>query len=146
MKILVPVDGSEYSLRAAEYAARMASQDPDLEVTLLAVVYPFMEKLHGRSAIFFEGVYNETIFNNVVEECRQNLEKARELFNATEARVETLIQYGDPAETIVQYTREQGIDQIVMGSRGMGAFKSMLLGSVSYKVLSKAPVPVTIIK
>ena len=45
---------------------------------------------------------------------------------------------GDPAEMIINYTREKGVDMIVLGSRGLGQIRGVFLGSVSSKVCHAA--------
>jgi nucleotide-binding universal stress UspA family protein len=52
--------------------------------------------------------------------------------------VETLIRVGQPARTIVHVAEQLEVDCIVMGSRGLGDFEGLLLGSVSHKVASLA--------
>ena len=52
---------------------------------------------------------------------------------------------GPTAQTIIEYAEEQDCDHIVMGTRGLGAVTSMVLGSVTNKVLSLTPVPVTLV-
>lgn len=45
-----------------------------------------------------------------------------------------VVNEGDPAETIITYAKDHGMDIIIMGSRGLGKFKGLVLGSVSHKV------------
>jgi nucleotide-binding universal stress UspA family protein len=53
--------------------------------------------------------------------------------------IQTLVEEGDPAETVVRLAGERQADMIVMGSRGLGAAKGLLMGSVSHKVAQLAP-------
>ena len=53
--------------------------------------------------------------------------------------IQTLIEEGDPAETILRVATERDADLIVMGSRGLGSAKGLLMGSVSHKVAQLAP-------
>jgi nucleotide-binding universal stress UspA family protein len=57
-----------------------------------------------------------------------------------------VVEIGSPAETIAKVAREQGCDGIVMGTRGLGAVSSVLLGSVSSRVLHLSDLPVTLVK
>jgi nucleotide-binding universal stress UspA family protein len=72
----------------------------------------------------------------------------RALAKATEAGVdgEAEIAEGDPAKEIVEAARLRGADIIVVGSRGLGRISSVLLGSVSREVLSRADRPVLVVK
>ncbi len=59
--------------------------------------------------------------------------------SAGATRIETAIQDGDPATRIVEYSRNEGVDLIVLGRRGLGGIAGLLLGSVSQKVSHVAP-------
>jgi len=61
-------------------------------------------------------------------------------------RIETLIRPGSPADEIVDAAKELGADMIVIGSRGWGEIRSVLLGSVSERVLHLARCPVLIVR
>ncbi|SFG53887.1 Nucleotide-binding universal stress protein, UspA family [Desulfotomaculum arcticum] len=123
MKILIPIDGSEYSTRAVCFAAGLLKKCCDMEAVLLSVTYPFKESNAGSI-----------------------LENARKSFGENSARVRELILEGEPAESIIKYAKENEIELVIMGRRGLGTIKGMMLGSVSYKVLSGVNIPVTIVK
>lgn len=53
---------------------------------------------------------------------------------------------GHPAESIIRYAADRRADLIVMGTRGMGGFKNLVIGSVAQKVVTYSKVPVTVIK
>jgi nucleotide-binding universal stress UspA family protein len=53
---------------------------------------------------------------------------------------------GQVAKTIADVAREEGVGQIVMGTRGLGGVQGLLLGSVATQVIHLAEVPVTLIK
>jgi nucleotide-binding universal stress UspA family protein len=54
-------------------------------------------------------------------------------------RIDTLLEYGDEAATILSAAEAQNANFIVMGNRGLGDMKGLLLGSVSHKVTSHSP-------
>jgi len=74
------------------------------------------------------------------------LVNAKLLFDEAGIQVETAMTNGDAANKIIQFAIDNGIEEIIMGSRGMGTLKSAILGSVAYKVLAKTNIPLTIIK
>ena len=53
---------------------------------------------------------------------------------------------GAPAATIDQITREENVDHIIMGTRGLGSIRGLLVGSVATQVLHLVEVPVTLVK
>jgi nucleotide-binding universal stress UspA family protein len=74
------------------------------------------------------------------------LDKSKQIADKSGVKIETVIAEGDAASNIVVYARNGGFDTIIMGSRGVGRFKEMVLGSVSNKVLHHAKCSVMIVK
>ena len=60
--------------------------------------------------------------------------------------LETTVIEGDPAESIINYGKDHDVDIIVIGSRGLGSFKGLLLGSVSNKVSHRADMNCVIVR
>ena len=136
-KILVPVDGSENSLRAAELAAEMAN------VYGAGIEYLYVVDLEGVLA------HRKSTENSVLEEAvaagKEVLNKVLETApSAIPARGRCVS--GDAPQAILQAAVEADADLIVMGSRGLGAFRAAILGSVSSYVLEHATCPVTLVK
>lgn len=84
---------------------------------------------------------------------RLQLEAGREvaasvcaLLEEAALRYELHVVSDEPAEAIVRLARERSCGMIVMGTRGMGAIASLVLGSVALKVIHLAEVPVTLVK
>lgn len=143
-KLLLATDGSDNSLRAAEFAAGLAALAPDIKVTVL-VVNDMLERMKYysplRSPVIFEEV--ESFFR---DKSQDTMERTLAVFEKHRCRVDGVVKVGDPAQEIVNYAREEGFSQIIIGSRGMGALKGIVLGSVSSKVLQLADCPVTVVK
>ena len=74
------------------------------------------------------------------------LRRARSLHDRAGVPYATSILFGVPAETIVRYAEDQDIDVIFTGTRGMGALRNVLLGSVATKVVGSAQVPAALVK
>ena len=150
MKVLVPVDGSDNSMRAVNYALGMAKKNPETKFTLLAVATMRMEELLANLSKLQRHdseLVNFTELQKQLEEAPKSvLENVKALFEESGIQVETVMLVGDPANRIIQYIADKGFENIIMGSRGMGVLKSAILGSVAYKVLAKTNIPVTIIK
>ncbi len=62
------------------------------------------------------------------------------------ATVETVHAVGNPAEEIVAYAEDHGIDHVVLGSHGRQGMSRLLLGSVAETVVRGSPVPVTVVR
>ena len=70
----------------------------------------------------------------------------RQILKAAGIACTPVVEIGPPAETIARVARENGCDAIIMGTRGLGAVSSVVLGSVSSRVLHLSDLPVTLIK
>ena len=138
-KVLVPVDGSENSLRALE-AAIFLSKKIETQITALHV----MEKaptvyIHPQKEL-------EELLKNYRNESERILGKCQEIGNNNEIELNTAISKGNVASRIIQYAEKGLFDLIVMGHRGSGKFKEMVLGSVSEKVLHQTKCSVLIVR
>ena len=71
---------------------------------------------------------------------------AVEKSEAASAVFKTLVRNGQAAEMIAQVAREEDVQHIVMGTRGLGSIKGLLMGSVATKVIHLADVPITLVK
>ena len=140
-RILVPVDGSEGSTRAVEHL--IAKAPGFLPGTLQIDLLNVQPSLTGSASTF---VNAETLKAYHQEEGLKALAAARERLQRAGVQHAHHIAVGDPAQVIAQYARQQKADQIVMGTRGMGAVSGMLLGSVATKVVHLSDVPVLLVK
>jgi nucleotide-binding universal stress UspA family protein len=141
VKILVPVDGSENALRALRHVleARDWYREPP-EVHLLNVQHPVASGAVKRfiSADELRDFYDA--------EGQAVLQPGRELLQRSGLSFHCRVAVGDTAPAIVQYATQEGCELIVMGTRGMGAVASALLGSAATKVIHLSSVPVMLVK
>jgi nucleotide-binding universal stress UspA family protein len=141
LKILIAVDGSEHANRAIDAVAKMARSSLDLEATLLCV---------SAEPLIYAGFTAATIQKIEEDQKRQQgtiLTQASEHARALQLKVsEPVRAYGVIANEIVRVANEHRIDQIAMGTRGMGAIGNMLLGSVAQRVIHQSEVPVLLVK
>jgi nucleotide-binding universal stress UspA family protein len=141
LKILIAVDGSDHANRAIDAVAKMAKSSLDVEVILLCV---------SPEPIFY-GNYTATTIQRI-EEDQKNQQDAvltREVEYAKTQGLKTLEParaYGVIANEIIRVAKDKQVDQIAMGTRGMGAIGNMLLGSVAQRVLHHSTVPVLLVK
>jgi nucleotide-binding universal stress UspA family protein len=125
--ILVPVDGSENSMKAVKYAAAIAEKTT-AKMTLLHVTERSPFKLRSKES--------EKIGS-------QALCKAAEEIKGV--KVHQITESGNPAKVITEMTDKNGYDLIVMGSKGQGAKLRFWLGSVSSHVIHYAPSSVLLV-
>jgi nucleotide-binding universal stress UspA family protein len=140
MKILLPVDGSEVSLKAVRLAIDLLGQGLSGSVVLANVQEPatFYEMVVAPDADMLQRVSTAAGVDT--------LEAAENLLMTSGVVYEREIASGDPAHTIVDIGERFACDLIIMGARGTSALRSALLGSVSNEVLHAAQVPVMIVK
>ncbi|GBC74730.1 Stress response protein NhaX [archaeon HR06] len=138
-KILCPIDGSPASEKALKYAKDIAKKY-SASITLIHVVeYPIF--VHSPELL----VVRDNVLLKVKKEGEELLLSKKEELVKEGIKVEGIIcPMGDPSEEILKVAKEY--DLIVMGSRGLGRFKALLLGSVSSKVAHYSPIPVLIVK
>jgi nucleotide-binding universal stress UspA family protein len=141
MKFLVAVDGSKSSLSAARYAAKLASAvRGHNRVTLLSV--------HDDSALklFKSYVPTGVIGDFLREMSEKDLAPSRKALDKAGVAQDMAIRFGDITTQILEEIQSSGCDMVVMGSKGRGALKNLLVGSVAHKVAASASVPVLLVR
>lgn len=138
-KILVPIDGSKQAFEAAKRAVYIAGLN-NAEVTLLCVVDL------NKEVAAFEQVSLSGYVPAELKEGAYNL--LTELMHEIprEVKAKAKVEVGTPAEVIVETAQDGEFDLIVMGSRGFGTLKSLIMGSVSQYVLQHAHCPVLVVR
>ncbi|MCW1927705.1 universal stress protein [Bhargavaea beijingensis] len=135
-KIIVAVDGSAHSGRAAKHGATIAKAT-GASVDLLYVVDYDRSRPQE-----FEHVTKEELDSYI----RDQLSEIFTVFSDMGIRPELQIQFGEPGPAIVKFINSAGYDLAIVGSRGLNAFQEMVLGSVSHKVAKRAECPVLLVK
>ena len=133
-KILVAYDGSESAKRALEEAAKLVRDDRGLTVVSVAEELPQF----GRAAAM--------LMPEEDEERRRELREAKTLLAKQGIAAKVVERRGDAATMILDEAEKEGVELIVMGTRGLGSGKRWLLGSVSTKVLHHAPSDVLVVR
>ncbi|HKZ61750.1 MAG TPA: universal stress protein [Nitrososphaera sp.] len=138
-KILVPVDGSDNSLRALDQAIFLA-KSTGTSVTAIHVI-------ENPPTVYVE---SQKLLNDIMAKYRNEsakvLDRCKEMAEKNGVKIETVMAEGDAASNITGYAHKEGFDLIIIGSRGLGRFKELVLGSVSNKVLHHAKGSVFIVK
>jgi nucleotide-binding universal stress UspA family protein len=146
-KILVASDGSECALKAAEKGAALAKA-VGVPVTVLHVAAPYaVMPLVGAPGMDLGVDFSPELVRRYIEELKTAVERRTgAIFDAAGVAYTIRHETGNAAELIVETAEKEGFDLIVMGSRGLGQFKSLFLGSVSDRVTHHAHCPVLIVK
>ncbi len=147
LSILVCVDNSKQSQKALSRAISVAEKF-DSKLSILMVV--------GESQVNF---WDDTEFKVGAERPQIHLKKESKIYQQAEKILNDLakrvpsqincvteILTGDPAKVIVNYSKKKKPDVIIMGSRGLGGFSKLLLGSVSRKVVDHALSSVLVVR
>ncbi|MFJ6381181.1 universal stress protein [Kitasatospora sp. NPDC092039] len=139
-RIVVGVDGSESSGRALRWAVRQAELTGSALVAVIAWEYP---TYHGARGWFPPAGTDEAALES---RARQEVARAVERAVGEDPPVEvrTEARYGTPAGALVEASR--GAELLVVGSRGLGGFAGMLLGSVAQHCTRHATVPVVVVR
>jgi nucleotide-binding universal stress UspA family protein len=140
LALLVAVDGSNAANRAVQYAARQAAANSRVRVLLLNVQPRIVSNNVRRFASLPQ------IEAYTLAEAAAAMRSAERLLARAGVNFGHRVARGDPVEAIVETAAESRCGRIVLGTRGRGAAKSLLLGSVAYGVIHHADVPVTVVK
>src|SRR5215216_1225302 len=127
--VLIATDGSEVSLRASEYAARLAGS---LGAKLF-ILYVVDEHL-----LFHSGIHYGEFVEMLSQEGRQATGKVRALAEKAGVECEELIVFGRPEQTILSVAEEVSADPIFLGAEGMSRLEHAFIGSVSEEALRHA--------
>jgi nucleotide-binding universal stress UspA family protein len=140
MKILLPVDGSAHAERATRHVIAMLQGCGGHEVHLVNVQAPIdaPEVRSHMPANEIEAM-QETRGGDALVSARALLDKAGIAYTPQ-------VLLGPVAESLAQYATDKGFDKIVMGTRGLGAIGSVLMGSVATQLLHLTELPVTLVK
>jgi len=144
-KILVAIDGSPMSDKAAEEAVRMAAGNPS---QLKSRIYAMLVLPNAPRSTFTDFVPAPPITaSKEWEELQQRIFYVIEK-NAAEAGIplEIEVAYGDPADELINFADKVEIDVIIIGSTGKGFLRRKVLGSVSHRVVTNAKCSVYVVR
>ena len=165
-KILCPTDGSDHSLKALDLAIDLAKKYdaalivlhvPDrsgnidalqrfAEIEGLAEHFN-REKDRLSSLDYAIAMPEDSAFHHTEISPRLLVEIGQHIIDGARSRaqekgldnIDTRLEGGDPADRTLECIENEGVDCVIMGSRGLGDLKGLFLGSVSHKVANRAP-------
>ena len=140
MRILLPVDRSESSRCAAAHIAQRISDGETLQLHVLSV-----QRRPRADARLNSIVSQQMIDDYVRREGSETIQQVQSVLDLANVRYETQVAFGDIAQGIVHYATEHHCEQIVMGTRGTGALRGFVMGSVATRVIQLTDLPVTLV-
>ena len=142
-KIIVPLDGSDFSFRAAQYAINLARLTGGEILCIHAIAdLPYIQYM----------VPGGLTVPRYIQEAKKQTD---EWFSQVERKAakegvkvtsETIFNLPSVAESIINYASEQKADLIIMGTRGRSGLKRLVLGSVASAVVAHASCPVLVVR
>ena len=143
--ILVPLDGSEYSIKAVEYAGIMAKGFNSRIIALYILSSSIRYNLSSNNENSeINSQFNQIIQRSYIE--AQNWLKDIEKKLDIEIVTEVIIAKESIVSEIIEFAEQRSIDLIIMGTRGRTGFKKLLLGSVASGVVTYSHCPVLVIR
>lgn len=134
-QLLLPVDGSEESLRAAEVAVAIAAKfDASIDSLYVTERYPVYTK-QGGSILAQDQVLEEER-----EYAEQVLAEVEDIARASGVELSATIATGQPSHVITDYIENEHTDAIVLGKSGRSGLSERLLGSTTERVLRSSPI------
>ena len=137
-EILVPVDGSEHAERALEYAIE---HFPEQDITAFHVV----EAPKGYFAATAANIDETPQVKHGREEAAELLDDLETEAAERGAVIDTAFEVGDPVDEILSYAAKEGVDEIVIGSRGISGVGRVVFGSTAETVVRRAEIPVVVV-
>jgi nucleotide-binding universal stress UspA family protein len=144
-KILVPLDGSEWSFRAAKYALKIAKMANTEIVFVHAVV--------SLPSTAYANVHAGILIPRYMEEAKKEAQKWYDEVSAIAKKAgvvrlsaETILDAFSVADAIITYAERSNVDLIVIGTKGRTGLKKFVLGSVASGVISHAKSPVLVVR
>ena len=139
--VLVPLDGSPLSDAALDHALETF----DCDVTVLNVVTPIDASMSEGGVL--DGVADADREESARERADRLVDQARGRAAEAGRDVETAVETGDPAETILAYAADHAVDHVVMGGHGgASGLTSRILGTVATTVVAEASTTVTVVR
>jgi nucleotide-binding universal stress UspA family protein len=135
-KILVPIDYSKPSLKAVNYALELA-ESIHAEVIIHHAIFPFM-----MTEDYFEYSIVENSINTKKEKLKKFIKNLSKKNNTVGIKISDSCNVGLPCQSILEVTKKQNIDLIILGTGGSKDFNQVVIGSKTANIISNSTVPV----
>jgi nucleotide-binding universal stress UspA family protein len=146
-KIVVGIDGSEESMKAAEYAISIAKLY-NAELNAITVLTSDIGYIYSSPGVESPPLTVKEIVLLAGDEAKKWFDEIKEKANkkGVQLKTESIVAKKSLLNTILEYVEEHNINLVVVGTRGRSGIKKMLLGSVASGLVTHSPCPVLVIK
>lgn len=146
-KILLPLDGSEFSTEALPHAEEIA-RSSGAQLVLFQVIPDTNDVLEPAESlgVFFSISHDDARRNQALDIAQRYLDDLATSLRHRQIDARSDIGSGDPATAIVDHARHEEIDLIVMSTHGRTGLARWAYGSVAHKVLQAAPCAVLVVR
>jgi nucleotide-binding universal stress UspA family protein len=151
-KILVAIDGSEQSMKAADCAIAMAKKENNNNNSQLIALHVLFSQTGYAYSINMFGLVTPSSINKFLEDAKHDaqqwFDKIKEKIseNDIQLKTEVVVSTTSVVAAIVDYAEQENVDLLVISSRGRSGFKKLLLGSTASGVVTYAICPVLVVK
>lgn len=139
-KIMIATDGSEPSLDAARFLARLP-HDETIELTVATALF-----VPGTQQTYLVGDWIETCMDQERKSAEEAFAKIETLYEGANVTLRQVVREGNPGETLVEIAKEVQPELLLIGATGHSAIARMLLGSTSDYVATHAPCSVVVVR
>ncbi len=151
-RLLVPLDGSRFGSRALRYATEVA-QRFNAEVILIRVVRPTTPVIAAEAHGVASPAESEIAVQAALEADKRNAARAKrylrgkvQAIRSRHIKASYQVAIGNPAQSIMQFSKKKNIDLIVMTTHGKSGLKRAVMGSIADVVIRESGKPVLVIR
>jgi nucleotide-binding universal stress UspA family protein len=141
-KILVPCDFSKPAINAFRFALDVAAESKGTVYLLHVLELPVIPDTVIMPVLTFEQDFLENLKKKTLSEFDKLIAK----YNNNKVKIQPVMEFGPPANTIVAYAEKNAVDLIIMGSHGASGLREYFVGSNAEKVVRRSHVPVLVMK
>jgi nucleotide-binding universal stress UspA family protein len=145
-KIMIATDGSDYSKLAAEKGIELARLSRGTVYAVCVVSTASLSMYGDYFSSMGVNPYWELIYESLKNQAQQAVDSVKGLGEIKGINVESVLLEGHPADELIRYAEENGMDIIVMGTLGRTGIDRLLLGSVAGNVVRHSKVPVMVVR
>ena len=144
---MVGIDGSEESMKAAEYAISIAKLY-NAELNAITVLTSDIGYIYSSPGVESPPLTVKEIILLAGDEAKKWFDEIKEKANkkGIQLKTEYIVAKKSLLNTILEYVEEHNINLVVVGTRGRSGIKKMLLGSIASGLVTYSPCPVLVIK